>query len=120
MVLTVGSVLAACSSSTPKPVLVTPGMLGGQIWVMSSLNGEPPVNGKRITMEFTTGTEDQGKVNGKGPCNNYFGGYEIEGGVVSFGRIASNMMACKEPVMKQEMTFHSTLPNMKQMLLDGR
>lgn len=120
MVFTVGSVLAACSSSTHKqPVVVTPGVLGGQVWVMSSLNGELPVNGKRITLEFTPGTEAQGKVSGKGPCNGYFGGYQIENGAVSFGRIGSTMMACKEPVMKQEMAFHSTLPKMRQMVLDG-
>ena len=120
MVLTIGSVLAACSSSTQKPVVVTPTMLGGQIWVLSSMNGRPPVNGKRVTMEFSPGTEAQGKVNGKGPCNSYFGGYQIEAGVISFGRIGSTMMACKEPVMEQEMAFHSTLSKMKQMVLDGR
>ena len=120
MVFTVGSVLTACSSTTRKPVVVTPDMLDGQIWVMSSLNGEQPVHGKRITLEFRPGTEAQGKVNGKGPCNGYFGGYQIEDGVLSFGRIGSTMMACKEPIMKQEMTFQNTLPKMSQMVFDGR
>ena len=119
MVLTVGSMLAACSS-TQKPVVVTPEMQQGQIWVMSSLNGEAPVNGKRVTMEFTQDSSSQGKVNGRGPCNAYFGGYQIEGGVISFGRIGSTMMACREPVMQQEMAFHTTLQKMDQMLLDGR
>ena len=119
MVLTVGSMLAACSS-THKPVVVTPDMLQGQIWVMSSLNGDAPVGGKRVTMEFTQGSSSQGKVNGKGPCNSYFGGYQVEGGAMSFGRIGSTMMACREPVMQQEMVLHTTLQKMDQMLLDGR
>ncbi|WP_152557031.1 META domain-containing protein [Endozoicomonas montiporae] len=119
MVLTVGSMLAACSS-THKPVVVTPDMLQGQIWVMSSLNGEAPVGGKRVTMELTQGSASQGKVNGRGPCNSYFGGYQIEKGAVSFGRIGSTMMACREPVMQQEMAFHTTLQKTNQMLMDGR
>ncbi|MCW7554259.1 META domain-containing protein [Endozoicomonas gorgoniicola] len=118
-VLTVSSMLAACSS-THKPVVVTPDMLQGQIWVMSSLNGEAPVGGKRITMELTQGSASQGKVNGRGPCNSYFGGYQIEQGQVSFGRIGSSMMACREPVMQQEMAFHTTLQKTNQMLMDDR
>ena len=118
-VLTVSSTLAACNS-THKPVVVTPDMLQGQIWVMSSINGEAPVGGKRITMELTQGSAFQGKVNGKGPCNSYFGGYQIENGKVSFGRIGSTMMACREPVMQQEMAFQTTLQKTDQMLMNGR
>ncbi|UYM17344.1 META domain-containing protein [Endozoicomonas euniceicola] len=118
-VLTVSSMLAACSS-THKPVVVTPDMLQGQIWVMSSINGEAPVGGKRITMELAQGSASQGKINGKGPCNSYFGGYQIEKGDFSFGRIGSTMMACREPVMQQEMAFHTTLQKTNQMLMDGR
>ena len=118
-VLTVSLMLAACSS-THKPAVVTADMLQGQIWVMSSLNGEAPVGGKRITMELTQGSASQGKINGKGPCNSYFGGYQIEKGELSVGRIGSTMMACREPVMQQEMAFHTTLQNTNQMLMDGR
>lgn len=119
MVFTIGSMLAACSS-IQKPVVVTPAMLQGQIWVMSSLNGEAPAGSKRVTMEFSPSTEAQGKVNGKGPCNAYYGGYQIEKGVVSFGHVKSNMMACRDAIMREETAFQINLQNTKQMLLDDR
>ena len=51
MVLAAGGMLAACST-TQKPVVVTPSAVEGKTWVLSSLDGEPPVDGARVTLEF--------------------------------------------------------------------
>ena len=119
MVLAAGGMLAACSTAQ-KPVVVTPDAVEGKTWVLSSLDGELPVDGTRVTLEFKPATETEGKVNGHGPCNGYFGGYSIQDKVVRFTPMGSTMMACAEPVMKQEMAYLSAFQKLDRMTMSGQ
>ncbi|MGI9275421.1 MAG: META domain-containing protein [Endozoicomonas sp.] len=119
MVLTAGGMLAACST-TQKPVVVTPSAVEGKTWVLSSLDGEPPVDGARVTLEFKPASATEGKVNGHGPCNGYFGGYSIQDKVIRFTPMGSTMMACAEPVMKQEMSYLTAFHKLDRMTMSGQ
>ncbi|MGI9279939.1 MAG: META domain-containing protein [Endozoicomonas sp.] len=118
LVLAAGSLLAACSSSD-KNMVVSPTEVEGKTWVLSSLDGKPPVDGKRITLEFQSASDKEGKISGRGPCNSYFGSYTMEQDELQFGRVGSTMMACPEPVMKQEMAFFSAFQQADTMASNG-
>ena len=59
-----------------------------------------------ITLYF-----QEDKVNGKSGCNSYFSGYKLNGEKISIGETGSTMMACPEPIMKQEHHYLSQLKN---------
>ncbi|WP_252176878.1 META domain-containing protein [Endozoicomonas sp. 4G] len=118
LVLAAGSLLAACSSSE-KNVVVTPTEVEGKTWVLRSLDGQPPVNGRRVTFELQPASDVDGKIGGRGPCNGYFGSYTMQQDELQFGRVGSTLMACPEPVMKQEMAFFNALQKVDTMVSNG-
>ena len=84
--------LAACSSGSSQA-------LTDSLWMLTELNGQAPLPDTAITAEFS----EDGKVNGSSGCNSYSTTYSISGKKIAFGeQIASTMMACPDPVMKQE------------------
>jgi len=56
---------------------------------------------------FTSANFASGEVNGNAGCNNYFGGYEVDGTSIHIGPLASTEMFCGNPtgVMDQETAF---------------
>ena len=44
-------------------------------WIMTGINGKPIIAGSTPSLNF----EDDGKVNGNGSCNQFFGGYHFTG-----------------------------------------
>ncbi len=88
-----GMLLAACAEPSEE-ASVDP---TESVWSLESgtVNDEeiPIVEDHPITLEFV----DDGQVAGTGGCNNYFGGYAINGTEISFTELGSTMMAC-EPV----------------------
>ena len=76
-------------------------LLQGQEWTVVSLSGEPVLGEPRITMEFA----EKGGLSGLGSCNRFNAEYKITGEGLSIGKGMSSMMACEEPVMKQEQLF---------------
>ena len=119
LALVTGSVLAACTTFTPNTTVV-PSDLEGEIWVLSTINNEGPVNGKRITLNFESNGSYEGKVNGRGPCNGYFGSYTLENSQIHFSPLASTMMGCRTPIMKQEQAFLGAFPKITHMTKDGQ
>ena len=109
--------LAACS-----PASLTPGTggateppapaglaLAGTRWVLVSyLAGSGSlaevIPNSQVTAEFSA---DQ--VGGNAGCNSYSGPYHLDGSQLSFGALASTMMACEEPRMQQEADFFAAL-----------
>jgi heat shock protein HslJ len=64
---------------------------------------------------------DESKVSGDAGCNNYFAGFELDGGTIAFSPIASTMMACvEEDRMEQEQRFLTILEMAESYaILDG-
>jgi heat shock protein HslJ len=81
--------------------------LVGVIWDLSELHGERLIPTTSITAEFS----EDGKVAGSSGCNNYSAEYEVNGNKIEFNvsLTAMTMMACAEPIMKQEAAYLATL-----------
>ena len=80
--------------------------LAGTGWVLSSLNGEIPVYGTAVTLQFGT----DGTASGTDGCNQFSLGYTQDGSSLSFDPAGpSTMMACEEPVMTQATDFMAAL-----------
>jgi len=65
------------------------------------------IENTEITLELKSA---EGKIGGSAGCNGYFGKYEIDGNKLkTVPPISSTMMACPEPIMKQEQEYHALL-----------
>jgi heat shock protein HslJ len=91
------ALLAACAgASEPTPAVLE---LEGTHWVLEQLNGNPPVPGTEVTLQF-----EDGNAGGTAGCNSYGGSYTTTDGRLSIPEIIRTEMACLEPegVMDQE------------------
>jgi len=92
--------LTSCSSSSSSQELT------GGIWLLTELNGEEPIPETAITAEF----DQDGRVGGSSGCNNYNTTFTVDGDQLTFGeQMASTMMACPDPIMKQERDYQLAL-----------
>jgi heat shock protein HslJ len=67
-------------------------------WMIAEIDGKPAVPGSTPSVRF----EADGKVNGNGSCNRFFGSYALTGEGLTVGELGSSMMMCDEPLMDQE------------------
>jgi heat shock protein HslJ len=81
--------------------------LVGPVWNLVTLNEESLVPGTSITAEFS----EDGSVTGSSGCNNYAATYEVDGDAINFDLSATAMtlMACPDPIMKQEAAYLAVL-----------
>ncbi|ULQ56704.1 copper resistance protein NlpE N-terminal domain-containing protein [Flavihumibacter rivuli] len=88
-------------------------------WKLVEINGKPVVKNEQMRREpFIILKAEGNKVNGNGGCNNIMGTYEIkEGNRISFGKMASTMMAC--PDMTIEDAFKKVLESADNFSLNG-
>lgn len=89
-------------------------------WVVTGIEmgsgRRPPLPGTRLTL-----TVEDGRASGTSGCNRFTGPVTAEeGGRLTFGLLATTLMACPEPVMAQEQIFLSLLGRVDEALrLDG-
>jgi heat shock protein HslJ len=107
LVAVLGLTLLACAEPS-EPAASDP---TGSAWVLESgtLDGAaiPIVDDHPITLTFDPDLEQAGGVSA---CNNYFGGYTISGGEISFSDPGQTMMACEpEEVMDSETKYLGAL-----------
>lgn len=94
--------------------------LVGTKWTLDSILVDgaltPPVDGTTITLEFA----DEGVI-GSGGCNNYFGGYTVDGDAISFTQMGSTQMFCMEPegVADQETAYLQMIGTADRYRLDS-
>lgn len=81
--------LGACATP-PAPATLT-----GPEWRLESIAGAAPA--RPSTLRF-----EEGRLAGRGPCNNYGGSWRMEGGQLRTGALIATRMACPEPAMGQE------------------
>lgn len=91
--------------------------LQGVEWVVEVIADTGIVDDSRVTLVFGA----EGKVAGSGSCNRYFGPYTLAADKVTFGNMASTMMACPEALMEQERRFLQTLQQVQsfEITADG-
>jgi heat shock protein HslJ len=115
LISTLAALLAACALPPAPPPRTTgdaapatgqsASTLAGTQWVLSTLNGNPPVAGTEITLDFGT----DGSVSGTDGCNRFMGSFTENGTSLSFGPLASTMMACPDDISNQAKTFQDAL-----------
>ena len=94
--------LTACASSGSSQALTD------SIWVLTEMNGSPPLPNTTITAQFF----EDGKVGGSAGCNNYNTTYLVDGNEIQFGEhAATTMMACPDPIMQQEQEYFDVMKN---------
>ena len=111
--LMIALIAAACAPTTapaaqpaqPKeqPVSGT-NTLDGTSWTLTTLNGQAALQDTTVTLNFAAG-----KAAGSDGCNSYGGGYTADGANIKFNQLASTMMACAEPIMKQATAYQQAL-----------
>jgi heat shock protein HslJ/membrane-bound inhibitor of C-type lysozyme len=88
-------------------------LLTGVEWSLAEIEGGLP-EGTVPNLLFLP----EGRVAGSGGCNRITGGYSLTGEGLSFGPMASTMMACAEAVMAAERRFMDTLATVDRFDLD--
>jgi len=86
--------LAACAASASADLTGS--------WELVKFEGHANLSSVNIVFEG-------GQVAGRGGCNNFKGEYSLQGNKITFGPLASTMMACEEPFMNLESAFHAAL-----------
>ncbi len=96
--------LAACQQAAEPEASVD---LAGTNWILSSLNGELPLTGTAVTLQFGT----DGTVFGTDGCNRFNTTYTQDGSSLTINQSQgiSSMMACEEPVMNQATAYTTAL-----------
>lgn len=99
--LALGLTLAACETpAAPETIDLT------QVdWVAETINGKSVIEPRRVTLSFS-----EGRVSGRGGCNQYAGPVEFGQGTIKVGSLISTKMAClADGVMQQESAYLTTL-----------
>lgn len=108
------ALLAACAGATePAPGVVE---LEGTRWVLETLNGEPPLAGTELTLQF-----QEGIAGGSSGCNSFGGSYQVNGGELAITEISQTLMLCTAPegVMEQEAAYLAALQRAAAFRLVG-
>jgi len=89
------------------------GTLAGTSWTLTDLDSGG-VTGTAPTLELT-----ETDASGTGGCNTFGGTYTTDGDTISFGPLASTMMACEPPIMEQETVYLAALDGATSYTFDG-
>ncbi|MFN2135837.1 MAG: META domain-containing protein, partial [Candidatus Promineifilaceae bacterium] len=97
--------------------------LTGVVWQLVNF-GDPEnptelEEGTTVTAVFLPETDTTGTISGSATCNNYSGGYTLDGGSISFSPIASTMMMCPSG-MEQETAYLAALQGAQTFEMSGR
>jgi heat shock protein HslJ len=95
--------------------------LAGTSWTATGINnGNGAVESKEGTELVTITFNEDGTVNGKSACNNYTGTYTTDdAGAVTFGPLASTMMACEDNLMQIEAEFNAAMAKVTTYQIEG-
>jgi heat shock protein HslJ len=111
-IFSIAFLLGACGGSAPS----LGSQLGGETWVLTAYNDTPPIAGTEVTLRF-----EEGQVSGNAGCNQYGGGYQIDGDAIRFDALFNTEMACLDPEgrMEQERVYLELLGSADRIALDG-
>ncbi|WP_211830929.1 META domain-containing protein [Kistimonas asteriae] len=116
--LVMASLLLTACSTFQNAAMTETTTLYEHDWVLVTMNGQAPVDNSRVTLRLESPENGQGRIFGDASCNRYFGTYTLDQQSVEIGRLASTLMACPDPVMKQEQTFLSELEQVTRLEQD--
>ncbi len=79
--------------------------LGEGLWTITAIRQTPTLFPSRTELVFYP----DGRISASVGCNRLIGSYRRHGGILTFGRIASTLMACPEALSAQERAFAEAL-----------
>ncbi len=85
-------------------------LTGGPVWQLVESGPAGELTAVLPNTTITLNFDEEGQLFGSAGCNNYSGGYELDGRALTIGPLASTRMACPEDgVMAQETAFLQAL-----------
>ena len=113
--LLIGCCRVPAATRTPPPPAMT---IEGPTWRLSTIGSSKPdtagQTGRPVTARF-----EAGRVDGFSGCNQFFGGYTIDGERIRFAPLAGTMMACSPPAMALEKAVQGALAGTVRYAIDG-
>ena len=104
--LSVSLAMAGCATASPQ--------LAGSEWRPTEIRGVEVPAKPALFVRFG----GEGRLEGHGGCNGFFGSYELEGDKIEIGPLGATRMACPEAIMDAEQRFMNVLGNAKQVKRD--
>ncbi len=99
----------AAGSAPAAPSAATPNALRGTRWMLTELNGKPVVSMNPKNPAFLMLDTDQKRYSGSSGCNSISGTFQLGGDSLQLLGGAMTLMACPDPIMKQEKEFSQAL-----------
>ena len=96
--------------------------LAGSAWDVTNYNnGREAVVSVLADTVLTVAVGDDGSISGSAGCNNFRGGYTVDGNLIAIGPLATTRMMCPTPegVMEQEAEFVAALESSATYRIDG-
>ena len=87
-------------------------------WKLQEIDGEAVTTPKGQREAHMILKPAESRVNGNAGCNNFFGGYELDGETLRFGQTGATMMACPNG-METEQAFLSALGKVDRYEIEG-
>lgn len=85
----------------------------GSRWKLVSIGDVAVLPDVEASLEFA----EAGRVTGSGSCNRFSGPVELTGDAIRFGPLISTLMACAEPIMRQEQSYLRALEQVERFVL---
>jgi heat shock protein HslJ len=76
--------------------------LAGTSWKLVSFGTNTSLTAAAPDVPTSLDIGKDGKMSGNVGCNSFSGDYKVNGSQITFGPVVSTLMACPDPVMKQE------------------
>lgn len=123
--LLAAALVAACTAGGQTPSsagsaqpaqdaqLASDSRLDGRAFVSTSVAGRDLVTGSRVTIMLK-----DGRLGVNAGCNSMSAAYQLDGGRLSMGVMATTEMACPDPLMAQDQWLAEFLPGAKLDLVD--
>jgi heat shock protein HslJ len=91
-------------------------MLQDTEWLLVSLHGSAPIEGREVTLRF-----GDASIEGSGGCNTYGGSYTASGDSLTLSDLYWTEMACMEPdgIMAQEQAYFQALNAVASYRVEG-
>jgi heat shock protein HslJ len=106
--------LAGCASASTKPDRA----VTNTYWKLTELGGVPVKVAEKQREPHMILQVEANHLAGSGGCNRMMGSYTLDGESISFGQVASTMMACEDG-MEQEQAFFKALNGARRWSVQG-
>ena len=113
-VIIIAMLLASCMKKTPPPSGAEAPDIEGIQWFLTEVGGSPVSPMADDKQPHILLDPAQKQATGFAGCNNFFGGYELDGYSLKFGPVGSTRMACPDLEMSLETEVFKALDQTRE------